>query len=124
MSTTAFHAPHPTPAWPDGDARSDHVPRVGGALAGLLGPCGSLLDVGAGDGTLGRRRIHPTSRWTAIEPNAVMARRPADAMAAAPRDEAEIVTAPWQDAGRPPRSLPRGGAAAWGASAQHGPRRW
>jgi hypothetical protein len=156
MSTTAHCAPDQATAWPDDDARfyaeglarSDYVQRVGGALVGLLGPCGSLLDVGAGDGTLGQRLIQPTSRLTAIEPNAFMARRLAAAMTARPRGEGGVVAASWQDAlpkcavhdvvlaantSGPWEDAARfldlcraraSRAVAWVVSAQRGPRRW
>ena len=54
--------------------RSDYEALVGGALRDLLGPVDSLLDVGAGGGQPGAALLAPDARWTAVEPNALLAR--------------------------------------------------
>ena len=54
--------------------RSDYGALVGGALRKLLGPVESLLDIGAGGGQPGAALLAPDARWTAVEPNAWLAR--------------------------------------------------
>ncbi len=150
------HGPRVVPVWPDEDARffaeglarSDYVARVGGALAGMLGPSASLLDVGAGDGTLGRRLLTPGARWTAIEPNGFMGRQLAVAMAGRSDGIGRVTAASWQDAlpAQPAHDVVLAAntsgpwedaagfldlcraratrAVAWVVPAQRGPRRW
>lgn len=67
--------------WGDDDARfylqglqqSDYAARLGGLLGAVLADTGSLLDVGAGAGTLPAAFLKDDAQWTAIEPNDYLA---------------------------------------------------
>jgi hypothetical protein len=59
----------------EGMARSNYVERVGSTLRERVGTAASLLDVGAGDGSLGAVLLQPGLRWVAVEPNAALRRR-------------------------------------------------
>lgn len=73
-------AADPQGVWPDVEARfyarglaqSNYAQQVGGALQRLVGPCRSLVDVGAGCGMLGAMLVQGGERWTAIEPSRYM----------------------------------------------------
>ncbi len=73
--------PQPAPVWADDAARfylegieqSNYAERVGGLLHSLLADTDSLLDVGAGGGTLPASFLSRSAAWTAVEPNAFLA---------------------------------------------------
>ncbi|MBV8165445.1 MAG: class I SAM-dependent methyltransferase [Alphaproteobacteria bacterium] len=79
-------------------AQSDYVAVVGGALRAALGPCPSLLDIGAGCGSLGASLLDRTARWTAIEPNRFMQRALRRRAAAEPDWRLTVLGCRWQDA--------------------------
>ncbi len=74
---------HPQAVWPDSDAAAfasiqatgDYLTVVGEALAGRLGSCPSLLDIGAGTGALGARLVAPRGWHLCVEPSGWMAKR-------------------------------------------------
>lgn len=49
--------------------QSDYVERMGAVLRPELAQLDSLLDIGAGAGTLAAACLAPNARWTALEPN-------------------------------------------------------
>ncbi len=80
-----------------GMAHSDYVERVGAVLRQRVGGAASLLDVGAGDGTLGAVLLEPGLRWIAVEPNAALRRRLA-VTAARVGARLTVVDGVWQEA--------------------------
>ncbi len=92
--------------WSDAAARfhaealagSDYVAVVGGALRVGLGPCPSLLDIGAGCGSLGASLLDRPARWTAIEPNRFMQRAVRRRAAVEPGWRVTVLGCRWQDA--------------------------
>lgn len=59
----------------EGIERSDYAQRMGPLVAKPLGGMASLLDIGAGAGTLPRTFFDRAKQWTAVEPNAYLAAR-------------------------------------------------
>jgi hypothetical protein len=79
-------------------AQSDYVAAIGGALRVALGPCPSLLDIGAGCGALGAALLDRTARWTAIEPNRFMQSEVRRRSALEPGWHVSVLGCRWQDA--------------------------
>lgn len=81
MQLEQLSVPQPAPVWADDAARfylegieqSNYAEHVGGLLHSLLADTDSLLDIGAGGGTLPAHFLSRSSAWTAVEPNAFLA---------------------------------------------------
>jgi vitamin B12 transporter len=142
------------PVWPDREARfyalaldqSDYRSAAGTALAAVLAPPASLLDIGAGAGHPLLDWLPPEARWTALEPNRYLRAR-LSRLARTGRPGLLPCAQGWQDLFRfglhelafaanigatleAPRALlaamrsRASRAVIWVVPAQHGPKRW
>lgn len=97
------------PVWADDAARfylegieqSNYAQRVGGLLRDLLGDVSSLLDVGAGGGTLPASFLARSAHWTAVEPNAYLADA-LESLASREGFRLQVIRAVWQQLGQMP----------------------
>jgi len=69
-------------------------------LQTLLSPVGSLLDIGAGTGSVGRALVTSAERWTAVEPNAHMTQALWTAMSVPARQCCAVLRRPWESLAR------------------------
>ena len=90
--------------WSDADAelyerglaQSDYERILVPLLRTLLSPVGSLLDIGAGTGNVGRGLAMTTDRWTAVEPNAHMAQALWASMTVSANQPCALLRRPWE----------------------------